>query len=53
MHTIRKAFLLTALHTLKTTEFMLDGLIYTRPYLPFAAVSLLGGFAIGFLLTRF
>jgi hypothetical protein len=52
MHAIRKACLLTALHTLKTTEFMLDGLIYTRPYLPFALISLIGGFAIGFLLAR-
>jgi hypothetical protein len=52
MHTIRKLGLLTALRALQTTEFMLDGLIRSRPYLPFAMFSLLGGFAIGFLLTR-
>ncbi len=53
MYAIRKLCLLTALHTLQTTEFMLDGLIRTRPYLPFAVLSLLGGFAIGYLLARF
>jgi hypothetical protein len=52
MHTIRKFGLQTALCALETTEFMLDGLIRSRPYLPFAALSLLGGFAIGFLLSH-
>jgi hypothetical protein len=52
VYTIRKLGLLTALRTLQTTEFMLDGLIQTRPFLPFAVISLIGGFAIGFLLAR-
>jgi hypothetical protein len=53
MYIIRKLSLLTALRALQSTEFMLDGLIQTRSYLPFALLSLLGGFAIGFVLTRF
>lgn len=53
MYTARKLCLLTALRTLQTTEWMLDGMLQSRPYLPFAVVSLLGGFAIGFLLVRF
>jgi hypothetical protein len=52
MDTVRKLGLLTALRTLQTTEWMLDGLLRSRAYLPFAVVSLLGGFAIGFLLVR-
>lgn len=52
MYTIRKLGLLTALRTLQTAEFLLDGLIRGRPYLPLAVPSLLVGFAIGFLLTR-
>jgi hypothetical protein len=53
MYTIQKLFLITALRTLQTTEFMLEGLLQTRPFLPFAACSLLCGFAIGYVLTRF
>ncbi|MBN2085564.1 MAG: hypothetical protein JW748_10110 [Anaerolineales bacterium] len=53
MHTIRKLGLLTAIRSLQTAEFMLDGLLHTRPFLPFAACSLLCGFAIGFVMTRF
>ena len=52
MYAIRKLCLLTALRTLQTTEFMLGGLIRTRPYLPFAALSLVGGFVIGFILSH-
>jgi|MudIll2142460700_1097286.scaffolds.fasta_scaffold1711728_2 hypothetical protein len=52
MYAIRKLGLITALRTLQTAELVLDGLIRHRPYLPFAAVSLLAGFAIGFVLTR-
>jgi hypothetical protein len=53
MYIIQKLCLVTALRTLQTTEFMLEGLLKTRPFLPFAACSLLFGFAIGYLLTRF
>jgi hypothetical protein len=53
MYTIRKFCLLTALRSLQTTEFMLEGLLQTRAFLPFAAFSLLCGFAIGFLVTRY
>jgi hypothetical protein len=53
MHSIRKLSLLTAVRALQTTEVILDGLIQTRPYLPFAVCSLLVGFSIGFLLSRF
>jgi hypothetical protein len=52
MHTIQKACLLSALRTLQTAEYVLDGLISARPYLPFAGLSLLGGFIIGVILTR-
>ena len=52
MYMIRKACLLTALRTLQTTEFFLAGMIRTRPYLPFAMLSLICGFAIGYLLTQ-
>ena len=52
MYIIQKACLLTALRSLQTTEFMLDGLLRTRPLLPFAAFSLLCGFVIGFIATR-
>jgi hypothetical protein len=53
MYTFQKLCLMTALRTLQTTEYMLEGLLQTRPFLPFAALSLLFGFAIGFLLVRF
>jgi hypothetical protein len=53
MRTIRKLGLCTALRALQTTELLLEGLIRTRAYIPFAAGSLLAGFAIGFLLTHF
>ena len=53
MYILQKVCLLTALRSLQTTEFMLEGLLRTRPLLPFAAVSLLGGFVIGFLAARF
>ncbi len=52
MYTIRKLGLFTALRTLQTAELLLDGLIRSRPYLPFAVSSLLVGFVIGFFLTR-
>jgi hypothetical protein len=52
MYTIRKFGLTAAVKTLQTTEWILDGLILTRPYIPFALLSLLGGFAIGFFLAR-
>lgn len=52
MYAIRKFGLWTALRSLQTAEFMLAGLIRSRPYLPFAALSLLGGFVIGFAITR-
>jgi hypothetical protein len=52
MYTFQKLCLLTALRTLQTTEYMLEGLLQTRRFLPFAALSLLCGFAIGFLLVR-
>jgi hypothetical protein len=51
-HAIRKFGLQTAVCALQTTELVLNGLIRTRPYLPFAVLSLVGGFAIGFLLAR-
>jgi hypothetical protein len=53
MHAIRKAGLFTALRVMQTAEFVLDGLIQTRAYIPFATISLLVGFAIGYLITRF
>jgi hypothetical protein len=53
MYTIRKVCLLTALRSLQTAEYLLEGLIQTRSYLPFAVLSLLGGFLIGFLITYF
>jgi len=49
---IQKFFLLTALRTLQVVEQLLHGLILTRPYLPFAAISLVGGFVIGMILTH-
>jgi len=52
MYTLKKLSLLTALRTLQTVEQMLRGLILARPYLPFAALSLAGGFVIGILITR-
>jgi hypothetical protein len=52
MHAIRKLSLLAAVRALQTAEIVLDGLILTRPYLPFALLSLIGGFAIGFILAR-
>jgi hypothetical protein len=53
MYAIRKIGLTAALRTLQTTEYLLDGLVQTRAYLPFAVLSLLGGFAIGYLIMRF
>jgi hypothetical protein len=52
MHAIRKLGLITALRGLQTAELLLDGLIKSRPYLPFAVLSLLVGFGIGFFLIR-
>jgi hypothetical protein len=52
MYLVKKFSLLTALHTLQTVEQMLHGLLLARPYLPFAAVSLVGGFVIGIVITR-
>ncbi|MFN2299166.1 MAG: hypothetical protein ACK2UB_09980 [Anaerolineales bacterium] len=52
MYKIRKFGLTAAVKTFQTTEWMLDGLIFTRPYIPFALLSLIGGFAIGFFLAR-
>jgi hypothetical protein len=52
MYTVQKACLLASLRTLQTAEYLLDHLMYARPYLPFAGLSLLGGFIIGILLTR-
>jgi hypothetical protein len=49
---IQKFFLLTALRTLQAVEQLLHGLILARPYLPFAAISLVGGFVIGIILTH-
>jgi hypothetical protein len=49
---IQKFFLLTALRTLQAVEQLLHGLILARPYLPFAAISLVGGFVIGMILTH-
>jgi hypothetical protein len=52
MYIVKKISLLTALRTLQAAEEVLHGLILARPYLPFAALSLAGGFVIGILLTR-
>jgi hypothetical protein len=52
MYRIQRIFLLSALRTLQAVEHLLHGLILARPYLPFAAISLIGGFAIGIILTR-
>jgi hypothetical protein len=52
MYIIKKLSLLTALRTLQAVEQTLRGLIVARPYLPFAALSLVGGFVIGIILTR-
>jgi hypothetical protein len=53
MHAIRKLGMLTALRALQTAEYLLEGLIRTRSFLPYAAISLLGGFALGYLFIRF
>ena len=52
MYIIKKFSLLAALRTLQAVEQMLHGLILARPYLPFAALSLVGGFVIGIAITR-
>jgi hypothetical protein len=52
MYAIQKVCLVSALRSLQTAEYLLDGLIFARPYLPFAGFSLLGGFIIGVILTR-
>jgi hypothetical protein len=52
MTLIQKFFLLTALRTLQAVEQLLHGLILARPYLPFAALSLIGGFVIGIFIAR-
>ncbi len=52
MYIVKKLSLLTALRTLQTVEQMLHGLILARPYLPFAAASLGGGFVLGIIITR-
>jgi hypothetical protein len=52
MYIIQKFFLVTALRALQTLEQMLHGLILARPYIPFAALSLVGGFVIGIVITH-
>ena len=52
MYIFQKFFLLTALRTLQALEQLLHGLILVRPYIPFAALSLAGGFVIGIVITR-
>jgi hypothetical protein len=52
MYIAKKVCLLTALRTLQTVEQLLRGLIIARPYIPFAALSLIGGFVIGIVITR-
>jgi hypothetical protein len=52
MYLVKKFSLLTALHTLQTVEQMLHGLLLARPYLPFAGLSLVGGFVIGVVLKH-
>ncbi len=49
---VQKLFLLTALRALQALEQLLHGLILVRPYIPFAALSLAGGFAIGIVIAR-
>jgi hypothetical protein len=52
MYIIQKFWLMAALRTLQTLEQMLHGLILARPYIPFAAISLIGGFVIGIVITH-
>jgi hypothetical protein len=52
MYIIQKFFLVTALRALQALEQMLHGLILARPYIPFAALSLVGGFVIGIVITH-
>lgn len=52
MYIVKKYSLLTALRSLQAVENMLHGLLIARPYLPFAAVSIVGGFVIGIILTQ-
>ncbi|HEY5118616.1 MAG TPA: hypothetical protein VII90_04105 [Anaerolineales bacterium] len=52
MYIIKKFSLLAALRTLQAVEQMLNGLIVARPYLPFGALSLAGGFVVGIVITR-
>jgi hypothetical protein len=52
MHIAKKISLLTAIRTLQAVEQMLRGLILFRPYIPFAALSLVGGFVIGIVITH-
>jgi hypothetical protein len=52
MYIVKKFSLLTALRSLQALEQMLHALIIARPYIPFAAISLTGGFVIGIIITR-
>lgn len=52
MYLAKKISLLTALRALQAVEQMLHGLLIARPYIPFAAISLVAGFVIGIVITQ-